>query len=55
MTSQEKRRDDSSRRVQIDRRENISSMISNYANYSGVERRINPQRRAMSDRRAVAA
>ena len=48
--SQEKRRDDKGRRMKADRRENASSMISNYANYSGVERRMNPDRRTTSDR-----
>ncbi len=53
--SQEKRRDDNGRRVKVDRRENASSMISNYANYSGAERRKKPDRRITSDRRVVAA
>jgi hypothetical protein len=51
--SQEKHRDGNGRRSKVDRRENGSSMISNYANYSGVDRRINPDRRATSDKRAA--
>ncbi len=51
--SEEKRRDDNSRRVKVKRRQNGFSMISNYANYSGIERRINSDRRTTPDRRAV--
>jgi hypothetical protein len=53
--SQEKRRDEDCRRVKVERRLNGSSMISNYANYSGVERRKNLDRRSTPDRRAVVA
>jgi len=51
--SQEKRRDENCRRVKVERRQNGYSMISDYANYSDVERRKNPVRRSTPDRRAV--
>ena len=37
MTTQEERRGDNGRRATIDRRQNGSSMISQYANFSGPE------------------
>ena len=52
--SQEKRRDEDCRREKVERRENGSSMISNYANYSGVERRVNPDRRSTPERSTPA-
>ncbi|MFT5425349.1 MAG: hypothetical protein ACI9ZT_000273 [Gammaproteobacteria bacterium] len=49
--TEEERRNDSGRRGQRDRRENGLGMISNFANHSGIERRIHSDRRANSDRR----
>ena len=53
--TQEERRDGNGRREAADRRENGLGMISNYANYSGVERRTHSDRRYASDRRTVAS
>ena len=53
--SQDERRDDSGRRTKQDRRKNGTSMISDYANYSGPERRSNADRRFASDRRSIAS
>ena len=53
--TQEERRNDSGRRVDRDRRQNGSSMISSYSNYGGAERRSNIERRYPSDRRAVTS
>ena len=50
--AQEERRIDAGRRLKSDRRENGSSMISKYANYSGPERRDSIDRRVTFDRRA---
>jgi hypothetical protein len=52
--SQEKRRDEDCRREKVERRQNGSSMISNYANYSDVERRVNPDRRSTPERSTPA-
>lgn len=53
--TQEERRNDNGRRETKDRRQNGSSLISSYANYSDVERRVSSDRRSASDRRAAAA
>jgi len=58
--SQEKCLDEGCRREKVERRKNGSSMISNYANYSGAERRTNPDRRSTPEisrpeKRAVVA
>ena len=50
----DERRDETGRREAKDRRLNSSSMISNYANHGGAERRTSSERRKASDRRAVA-
>lgn len=55
MTTQDERRNDNGRRVAIDRRQNVSSMISHYANYSGPERRSFQDRRSETERRAIAS
>ncbi|MCH8261649.1 MAG: hypothetical protein IIA77_01180 [Proteobacteria bacterium] len=50
--AQEERRISAGQRLKSDRRENGSSMISGYANYSGPERRKGKNRRVTFDRRA---
>jgi len=55
MTTQEERRSDNGRRATIDRRQNGSSMISHYANYSGSERRVHRDRRSETERRAIVS
>ena len=55
MTTQEERRNDNGRRERSDRRQNGSSMISHYANYSGPERRSYRDRRSETERRDIAS
>jgi len=55
MTTQEERRGDNGRRATIDRRQNGSSMISHYANFSGPERRAHRDRRSETERRDIAS
>ncbi len=55
MKNQEERRNDKGRRETIDRRQNGSSMISHYADYSGTERRSIQDRRSETERRDVAS
>lgn len=54
MTTQDERRSNNGRRATEDRRQNSFSMISNYANYSGAERRFDRNRRLATERRTVA-